>query len=84
MCYMISFIFLDRLYEKGLNPSEIMFVHKLFQTGAIHLHVSLVAAGLQLPPMDLHSSATLPGLLLLLAKISLCIPRKKYESVLPY
>ena len=35
------------------------------------MHVSLVAARLHLPPMDLRSSAALPGLLLLLAKISL-------------
>ena len=32
MCCIFYFIFLNRLYEKGLNPTEIMFVHKLFQT----------------------------------------------------
>ena len=35
---------------------------------AIHLHVSLVAACLQLPPRDLCSSAKLPGCLLILHK----------------
>ena len=30
-CDMSSFIFLDRLYDKGRNRSEIMFVHELVQ-----------------------------------------------------
>ena len=50
---MSSFIFLERLYNKGLNRLELFFVHELSQLKLIDAML-FIELPLQLPPPKCH------------------------------